>query len=147
MHNKYMKIYKIFSNNANNFSKLIQQRGSFIKVYHPTCGHCLDMKDDWKKLEKTAKSLPYNYQLIDIHADAVPDIDKQFEVEGFPTLLTLRKGGEVHNEYKGDRSYADLLKFLKKHLKKENVLKSKLTKKKYLGGAKRKRKNKLTKKK
>ena len=67
--------------------------------------------------------MPHNYQLISVHSSAIPHINKKFSVEGFPKILTLHKGGKVHNEYKGDRSYEDLLGFLKKHLKKVKALK------------------------
>ena len=116
-----MRTHKIFQNNAGDFSKLVKDKGSLLFVYHPSCGHCERMKPDWENLEKTASTLPDTYQLITIHADAVPHIKKRFSVNGFPTLLTLHKGGKVHNPYHGDRSYKDLLRFLKKHLKKVNV--------------------------
>ena len=27
-----------------------------LKVYHPSCGHCKNMENDWKNLENTLKS-------------------------------------------------------------------------------------------
>jgi thioredoxin-like negative regulator of GroEL len=119
-----MHIRNIDKHNTKEFAKYMSDSGAFIFVYHPQCGHCIAMKPAWKKLKNTARTLPHEYQLISIHADALPHIKKQFTADGFPTLLSLHRHGRPHREYKGDRSYEDLLRFLKRHLGKLSKPKS-----------------------
>ena len=119
-----MKVVEIVPGNVEQFSKVINEAPSFVKFYHPNCGHCIAMADAWTQLENTSRNIPENYNIISVHADAIPKIQEKlkFKIEGYPTILTLKKGGYKHKDYKGDRSYEDLLKFLNKHLKKQNIL-------------------------
>jgi thioredoxin-like negative regulator of GroEL len=120
-----MRTHKINIDNAKDFSKVINDKPSIVFAYSPGCGHCENMMPAWENLEKTASTMPHNYQLIKIRSDALPHINKKFSVQGFPTILSLHKGGKVHHEYNGDRSYPDLLRFLRKHLKTVNIYKKK----------------------
>ena len=135
-----MYTHEILENNADEFAKYVNEMGSLVFAYHPGCGHCDNMKPAWEQLKETTKTMPHNYQLISVHSSALPHIKRTFSVSGFPKILTLHKGGKVHNEYKGDRSYKDLLRFLKKHLKKVKTLK-----KVKRGGAKKTKRQKAKK--
>ena len=50
-----MHIRKISENNAEDFSKYVNEMGSLLFVYHPGCGHCDNMKPAWEQLEETTE--------------------------------------------------------------------------------------------
>ena len=113
-----MHILHITRDNKEDFSKYVNERGTLVFVYSSECGYCDDMKDAWRQLEITAENMPHNYQLMRINSEVLQDINKKFNVEGFPTILTLHKKGKVHNIHNGKREYEDLLLFLNKNLNK-----------------------------
>ena len=147
-----LKVYDIDDKNTNLFNDNIAKSNSFLKVYHPMCGHCIAMKEDWDNFTGDLKK---NYDgklnLFNIHADALPHLDKRYTgtIQGFPTIkLFTENGGEV--EYTGDRSESDLLNFCKKYVTLSEKPKydktSKRVKSKMGGGAKRKTKKKTKRK-
>lgn len=113
-----LKVYDITDQNTNLFNDNVGKSNSFLKVYHPNCGHCIAMKKDWNDFTSDLKK-NYNgkLNLFNIHADALPNLDTRYtgSIQGFPTLkLFTENGKEV--EYSGDRSKGDLLNFCKKYV-------------------------------
>jgi thioredoxin-like negative regulator of GroEL len=87
------------------------------------CGWCEKMKPDWN--EFTSKS-PINYS--EVSSDEISNYTpspKEEVIRGFPTLRLYNKGKLV-KEYDGDRSYKDILRFVKKYVKEEQPKKNNL---------------------
>ena len=142
-----LKVYDIDDKNTNLFNDNIAKSNSFLKVYHPMCGHCIAMKEDWNNFTgDLKKNYDGNLNLFSIHADALPYLDTRYtdSIQGFPTLKLLTENGK-EIEYTGDRSKGDLLNFCKKYVtlsekaKKRKTVKRKKNKK---GGRRRKVKTK-----
>jgi len=97
---------KIFNTKVNNLPL-------FVKVYHPSCGHCIQLKPEWEKLVKILKKQNIgNFAIVDIHSDALKDIN--FEglknIQGFPTIRVI-KNKKLIKEYKSNNTTIDILNF------------------------------------
>lgn len=75
------------------------------------CGHCENMKPTWKLLKQNYGENGY-IKLIEVKAKQNQDLVKLYNIKGYPTLLYV-KDEKMVSEYKGDRTYEDLVKFLK----------------------------------
>lgn len=130
-----MHIRSIDDSNISEFYPIADNMKVFIKVYNPHCGHCKAMETDWNELSSHAKELDHNAGIIELHSDVLQDT--QFKnkysslankVQGYPSLMILEVGGIPSIEYKGDRSYKDMLKFCNQHLISKEIKKSKSNK-------------------
>ena len=87
----------------------------FIEFYAPWCGHCKKLEPIWVELGTIFNESKVVIAKMDATANDGPE-----EVTGFPTLY-FKKAGNKNNTidpkflYQGDRSKADLLKFIQKH--------------------------------
>lgn len=79
-----------------------------VFFYANWCGHCQKMKPEWDKL---VQKYNQTYQLEQYEADEHKDIMKKEQIEGFPTIKLYKADGTSH-EYRGDRSFESLEKFL-----------------------------------
>jgi len=77
----------------------------------PGCGHCKNFKPTWDLLLKNYGNIK-DIELIEVSSNEKPDLVELFEVDGFPTILYVKDNKKV-SEYKGDRSYEDLVKYMK----------------------------------
>jgi len=73
------------------------------------CGWCSKVKPN---VVEAAKSSPKPLHTLYAHSKNGMDRCKQYNVKGFPTILHIHKG-RVLSEYQGDRSTADLLRWIK----------------------------------
>lgn len=75
------------------------------------CGHCEKMKPTWNLLVKNYGNNGY-IKLIQVKARENQDLTKLYNIQGYPTLLYVKDEKKV-SEYNGNRTYEDLVKFLK----------------------------------
>lgn len=73
------------------------------------CGWCSKVKPNYVE---AAKSSPKTLYSLYAHSKNGMDRCKQYGVKGFPTILYIHKG-RIVAEYQGDRSPADLLRWIK----------------------------------
>ena len=104
--------------------KFKKHPSAFVRVHHPSCGHCLDMEPELKKLHKILQSdYKGDIGIFDIHADAVSEITTPAlkSINGYPTVMVIKD--DKQTLYNGDRSSDDMLNFCLKHLNLEKILK------------------------
>lgn len=83
----------------------------FVKFYAPWCGHCKKFEPEFIKLAKHMES--YSMKIKFVEVDATVNKIKGVDIRHYPTLM-LYKAGKKHHpiEYKGNRSFGDLVRFL-----------------------------------
>ena len=99
------------------FNRQVKNLPLFVKVHHPNCGHCIQLKPEWEKLVGILKKQDLgNFGIVDIHSDALKDIG--FEglknIHGFPTIRVI-KNKKLIKEYTGNRTAIDMLNFCKQN--------------------------------
>ena len=104
---------------------------SFVRVHHPSCGHCKAMEHAWKGIENTLKSnYTGNAGVFNIHADTLSNITSPAlqNIPGFPTMMVIKSNRPT--KYNGDRSMNDMLTFALQNmnLKRKNTKNTKNTK-------------------
>lgn len=77
----------------------------------PGCGHCENFKPTWDLLVKNYGNIK-DIELIQVISNQKPELVEKFKIQGFPTILFIKDSQKV-SEYKGDRSYEDLVKYMK----------------------------------
>jgi hypothetical protein len=90
---------------------------SFIRVHHPSCGHCKAMEQAWSDVENTLKSnYTGNAGIFNIHADTLSNITNPGlqGIQGYPTMMVIKTN--TPTQYNGDRSMNDLLTFALKNM-------------------------------
>ena len=119
--------------NGSKFDEMIKKKPSFVKFYHPSCGHCRQMAPQWDALKDEFKNIKLNVNIIEVHADTLGDIksDCAKNIPGYPTIMEVKQNGKAGKEYNGNRNVKDLKKFILKTFKKKPS-------KKMTGGGKKK---------
>ena len=94
-----------------------------VLFYMDKCFHCENMKDDWEQFKNNS---PIKHSEIE-HSQMgeYKPVNKEGNIQGFPTIRLYHKNKLV-KEYDGDRSYKDIMKFVKKYTKKKNIKKNNL---------------------
>jgi thiol-disulfide isomerase/thioredoxin len=114
--------------NESDLNKSIRSNNTFLKIYAEWCGHCKALKPEWEKLVNEALSndeLKDNINLISIEETQLKRMSEKLQkkVEGFPTLLFIKKGEmdpDNYIQYSGDRNASSMLEFIKNQVKKES---------------------------
>ncbi|XP_061970285.1 protein disulfide-isomerase-like [Populus nigra] len=87
-----------------------------VEFYAPWCGHCQNLAPEYEKAASILSSNDPQIVLAKVNADEKvnQEISEKYEVQGFPTIKILRKGGTSVNEYKGPRDADGIAEYLKK---------------------------------
>ena len=152
-----MRFERIFPGEGEKFDQLVSKEPAFVKFYHPECIHCKNMSHDWDALEYEKENMePYNVNIIEVHADALPEISSECkkDVNGFPTIMEVKPGGFTGNHHYGSRDLMGLREFLENNFElidlrdlKKKKRKPKKKTKKSTKKSKKKQKNKKKKQK
>ena len=86
---------------------------TLVMFYAPWCGHCSTTKPELEKAKpeldgKTVNGKKIKVMMID--CDANPEMNKKYDVEGYPTIKLFKQGSQV--EYNGDRSKESFVEFV-----------------------------------
>ena len=105
------------NNNTNEFMEVTNEMPAFVKLYSPGCGHCIAMQDAWDALKGNAALTNYEMAVIEVHADELDKIKSPAMSvnQGFPTVRKVLKNGNVGKDYEGNRTTADMIKFIKEN--------------------------------
>lgn len=90
--------------------------GNLMYFYMPECGHCKKFNPEWEKLQSSvdAERVPMKLNKIDGTDDANKDLVKQYNVNGFPTLIL--EIGSTPYIYDGERTAEAVLTWAKTKL-------------------------------
>ena len=81
------------------------------------CGYCEKMMPEWNKF-KTSSPISIG-EVPAQHMSEYNPLHNEENIVGYPTIRLYNKGKLV-KEYDGDRSKADILRFVKKYIKEKN---------------------------
>lgn len=112
---------------------------AIVLVYHPQCGHCIQMRNEWEQMKHRA---PRQARIIEVNGEGMSDnpLMSQSEIgrktEGFPSIMRV-KNGRVIESFQQERTMPNMLQFVKKSIhdigkKKSIKLKKKVRKSKKL---------------
>lgn len=94
-----------------------------VLMFHPECGHCVQMRPEWEMMKKL---VPSNVKIVEIDGSemsASPTLSRSAvgqQTEGFPTIMRLDKG-KVVEKFLGERTREKLADFVSKSVKKGMV--------------------------
>lgn len=111
-----VKIISIGPGDSRAFEEEIKKRPAFVKFYMNGCGHCIAMKEAWEELGRELEKPEYDadISIIEVEANTVSKIhcNAAKNIDGYPTIRKVEKGGDKFKEYSGDRSMEDMLDFV-----------------------------------
>lgn len=111
-----VNIISIGSNDSHLFEEEIKKRPAFVKFYMNGCGYCIAMEKDWKKLGEELSKPEYDadISIIEVEANTASKINSKAakNIDGFPTIRKVEKGGNNFTEYSGNRKSDDMLDFV-----------------------------------
>lgn len=91
------------------------QDKAVVLFYAPWCGHCKKLMPTWERLMEN--KLNYGVSLALVNCDDKPELAKQHNIEGFPTIKYLpygMKSVEGSQVYDGPRDYDSIHNFISK---------------------------------
>merc|ERR1712232_869527 len=96
-----------------NFDAWIEtQEHAIVEFYAPWCGHCQSLAPEWAAAAAKTRKLKPAVPLAKVDAEAHASLAKRFDVSGYPTIKTFKKG--VAEEYDGPREAKGIVVFAKK---------------------------------
>ncbi|CAA2999828.1 disulfide-isomerase-like [Olea europaea subsp. europaea] len=108
---------KVLTLDHSNFSEVVA-KNDFIVVefYAPWCGHCKAFSPEYEKaaLLLSSHDPPIVLAKVDANEEANLGLATEFEIQIFPTIKIVRKGGKNIQEYKGPREADGIVGYLKK---------------------------------
>lgn len=105
---KYLKYKTKFSNLLKSLNKTGGSPQKEIMLFKADwCGHCNRFKPTFDKVSEMLNS-KYKFTVIDIEKN--PELTKQNNIEGFPTVLI--KDNEGTTEYSGGRDFDSFYNYL-----------------------------------
>ena len=104
--------YMLYTNmdKFTNSNFLDSSQKQLVLFYSPDCGYCKQVLPVWNKFELDFNGRK-NIKVTKINGYSYPDLCKQYGIEGFPTILSI-KDGNIMGKFTGDRTYNGFVEFL-----------------------------------
>jgi thioredoxin-like negative regulator of GroEL len=89
-----------------------------VLVFHPQCGHCVQMRPMWEQMKQQA---PPHARIVEVNGEGMSDSPamSQSEIgrktEGFPSIMRVRNG-KVVESFQQERTVPNMLQFVKKSM-------------------------------
>lgn len=80
-----------------------------VLFYAPWCPHCKDMLPDWDRFTEANRS---NVAVKKVNSELEPELIKEYDIQGFPTILLLDGSGKTIAKYEGERDSKSLSDFV-----------------------------------
>jgi thiol-disulfide isomerase/thioredoxin len=96
------KQYKLSSSSSNNIIDDFIKSGKniFVLIWMEGCGPCNATKPEWFKLESALKNNKNDdLVVLDVNQELLPNIKNLGNIEGFPTMKYITKGGKRVENY------------------------------------------------
>lgn len=125
-------------NSYNSCANRVKKLTGIILVFHPGCGHCVQMRPEWEDMKKKLSS---GSKVVEVDGSEMSSNEELSnspvakQVRGFPAIFRV-KNGKVDEEFSGPRTSDEMKKFAEKGMKKNKTKKNK-TKKNKTGKRKR----------
>lgn len=96
---------------SSNFEEVAMNKDKdvFVEFYAPWCGHCKQLAPIWDQLGEHFKD---NEKIVIAKMDSTANELESVQVNSFPTLKLFKSGTNEVVDYKGDRTFEALSKFL-----------------------------------
>lgn len=114
------------SNNIENLNTCLKSNNHCVVmlIYHPSCGYCQDFLPTWNEMEKqfvmNEVPLDDNYIISKVHRDMLHkiELDEAYKqnIPGVPHVV-MKHPIKNLEEYSGDRTLEDLVKWVTQHQK------------------------------
>jgi thioredoxin-related protein len=107
----------VFMGNRKFFEKFTNEGKPVLQYFYmDKCGYCNQFsKDVWNDFETDVNTNPEKYKFsvvkYDLNGDGKSFAEK-YGIHSAPTLILVMADGTTWTEYKGDRSKADLIRFV-----------------------------------
>jgi len=85
------------------------EKNVLVEFYAPWCGHCKQLAPIWDKVGEKFKD---HADIVIAKMDSTTNEVEQVKISSFPTLKYFKKGDNQVVDYKGGRSFDDIVKFL-----------------------------------
>ena len=103
--------FKVLSTqDATNFSNKLGQGNWLVLFYSDSCGHCHQMKPEWKNVVKKFKSPSSNIHIAEVESSYLNSMRKPPQIMGYPTIKFYNQG-RIGAEYKGERLADQMINF------------------------------------
>jgi thiol-disulfide isomerase/thioredoxin len=95
----------------------------YVLVYDTNCPHCVEFKPTWNEVANKYNGTKINsktvhfYQAGEAQEGVRTSLSQKYNVQGFPTVLILRKDGDKveSTEYDGSRDFSFMSKYVETH--------------------------------
>jgi hypothetical protein len=125
------KVQKIEPSHYSDASKKLKTFTGVILVFHPSCGHCIQLKPAWEQMKSRVSP---HVNIMEINGEGMSEhVTMSNSVagrntEGFPTIMGLRNG-KVQSKFNEERTIENMSRFANKFSGKSSIKKTKKNKK------------------
>jgi hypothetical protein len=107
-----MKIVKISDFNSNTFND-INHEDATILFYHPSCIHCVMMRENWEKAKQQVQRSKKPCNIYEVNGEHLNNIDHPLkgEIQGFPTIMNAHNG-KLKEYFEKERNIDNMVKFI-----------------------------------
>ena len=110
------KVEKIDPGSYQASEKKTRNLTGVVLMFHPQCGHCVQMRPAWEMMKKRVPSSTVIVEIDGSEMSGSPSLSRSAvgqQTEGFPTIMRLNKG-EVVEKFSGERTPEKLAEFVSK---------------------------------
>ena len=114
----------------------VKKLTGIILVFHPGCGHCVQMRPEWEAMKKR---LSPGSKVVEVDGSEMSGNDSMnrtplSQTNGFPEILKMKKG-RVVEKFSGPRTADEMKKFAEKGMKKtlKRITRKRMTEKRKTG--------------
>jgi thiol-disulfide isomerase/thioredoxin len=98
-------------------NKELKRMTGIVLVFHPGCGHCVQMRPAWEEMKRQA---PLNVKIVEVNGEGFGEspLMSTSEIgrntEGFPSIMSV-KNGRVVKKFEEERTVPNMLNFVRKY--------------------------------
>lgn len=111
-----MRVEKIGPNNYKEGLMRIKKMTCVVLVYHPQCGHCIQMRSSWEAMKPLANP---RANIVEVNAEGMHGSREMSGsaigqgTNGFPSVMMMKKN-KIVAKYDGERSPEKFAEFVNK---------------------------------